>query len=269
MSLFVTDFDGTLFRSDRTISQKDYEALKRLGRQGVVRVIATGRSLFSARKVISDDFPIDFLIFSSGSGVVNWKTQELIYEQNLSVTAVNDTIRVFREFNLDFMIHEAIPDNHKFQYHMSNFNNPDFLRRINIYKEFAQKFQSKEFPREACQLLAILPETDKSCYERLQIVLDQVKIIRATSPLDHKSIWLEIFPLHVNKGYTSEWLCQHLSDSSDSTVAIGNDFNDKDLLDWAAFPYVVSEAPLELKKVYNVTNSNNDNPIAEIINKHF
>ena len=44
--LFVTDLDGTLLRSDRTFAADDLAALRRLGECGVVRVVATGRSLF-------------------------------------------------------------------------------------------------------------------------------------------------------------------------------------------------------------------------------
>ena len=43
--LFITDFDGTLLRTDRTLDEKDLETLEKLGRMNIVRVIATGRSL--------------------------------------------------------------------------------------------------------------------------------------------------------------------------------------------------------------------------------
>ena len=44
--LFVCDFDGTLLRSDRSFSDTDLDALVRLGEIGIIRAVATGRSLY-------------------------------------------------------------------------------------------------------------------------------------------------------------------------------------------------------------------------------
>jgi hydroxymethylpyrimidine pyrophosphatase-like HAD family hydrolase len=67
--LFVTDLDGTLLRSDRTFAPSDVAALRRLGERGVVRVLATGRSLYSFAKVGAAAAPIDYLVFSTGAGM--------------------------------------------------------------------------------------------------------------------------------------------------------------------------------------------------------
>ena len=62
--LFITDFDGTLLRTDRTLADKDLETLQRLGDMNVVRVIATGRSLYSFNRTVGSSLPIDYIIFS-------------------------------------------------------------------------------------------------------------------------------------------------------------------------------------------------------------
>jgi hypothetical protein len=61
-----TDLDGTLLNGDGSLSSVNQQALHHLADQGVLRVAATGRSLYSARKVLDPAFPIDVLIFSSG-----------------------------------------------------------------------------------------------------------------------------------------------------------------------------------------------------------
>jgi hydroxymethylpyrimidine pyrophosphatase-like HAD family hydrolase len=66
--LFVTDLDGTLLRSDRTFAQSDLKALHRLGELHIIRVIATGRSIFSFNTVVDSALPIDYVIFSTGAG---------------------------------------------------------------------------------------------------------------------------------------------------------------------------------------------------------
>ena len=57
--IVVSDLDGTLLDSSARLSPRNRSTLQSLGDQGVVRVVATGRSLHSARLVLDDGFPID------------------------------------------------------------------------------------------------------------------------------------------------------------------------------------------------------------------
>ncbi|MEE8431526.1 MAG: HAD hydrolase family protein [Candidatus Desulfatibia sp.] len=66
------DLDGTLLCSDRTFDAVDLHALKQLGDQGVVRAIATGRSMYSFNTVADSNLPVDFVIFSTGAGVAQY-----------------------------------------------------------------------------------------------------------------------------------------------------------------------------------------------------
>ena len=50
--IFVSDLDGTLLRGGR-ISEQDIRALHGLKDQGILRVIATGRSLYSAHSCLA------------------------------------------------------------------------------------------------------------------------------------------------------------------------------------------------------------------------
>jgi len=92
--IFVTDFDGTLYRDDRTISNVDIETIEKLGKLNVKRVIATGRSFYSALKVIPEHFPIDYLIFSSGAGVMEWENKKIIKTYSLNKTQIENTVKI-------------------------------------------------------------------------------------------------------------------------------------------------------------------------------
>ena len=62
--MIVTDLDGTLLNSEGQVSNRNYETLNKLKDLGHLRVIATGRSLFSTKKILTLDFPFDHLISS-------------------------------------------------------------------------------------------------------------------------------------------------------------------------------------------------------------
>ncbi|MDX1435151.1 MAG: HAD hydrolase family protein, partial [Gammaproteobacteria bacterium] len=81
--MVVTDLDGTLLDSSARLGPVNRGALERLGEHGVLRVVATGRSLHSARLVIDRDFPIDYLVFSSGVGIVRWPEEDPLVHHHM------------------------------------------------------------------------------------------------------------------------------------------------------------------------------------------
>ena len=54
MTLYVTDLDGTLLRSDMTISQHSINTINRLIDEGVMFTYATARSYVSASPLVSN-----------------------------------------------------------------------------------------------------------------------------------------------------------------------------------------------------------------------
>ncbi|PKQ62791.1 hypothetical protein BZG02_11365 [Labilibaculum filiforme] len=265
IKIVVTDLDGTLLPSQGSISKINYDTLVNLTDKNIVRVIATGRSLYSAMAVLAEDFPIDYLIFSSGAGIVQWNTKELIYSQHIKAEEVLELSKILIDHKIDFMIHDPIPLNHQFWYYQSGNKNLDFDRRLTLYKQFATPVgKLEDTRRDACQLLAILPNK-VAWFEELKAKFTDIKIIRATSPLDHESIWMEIFPIHISKGLGCQWLCNKLGISNTESFAIGNDYNDIDLLEWATHSFVVANAPKELQTKYQVTDSVSEDGFAKAV----
>ena len=108
--LVVTDLDGTLLDSAARLGRAQRHALEDLGHGGAVRVVATGRSLYSARTVMPADFPIDYLVFSSGAGIMSWADGQLLRSRAMAPSVASDLVARLRALSLDFMVHHAAPD---------------------------------------------------------------------------------------------------------------------------------------------------------------
>lgn len=263
--MVVTDLDGTLARSDTNICPVDIATLEKIGDSGVCRVIATGRSYFSAQRILTADFPIDYLVFSCGAGIMNWKNKDIIHAQHLPRKKVEKITKVLLAQQVDFSIQDKIPKNHYFSYILNNKNNEDFKRRLKIYTGFSRPLDVSKID-EASQVIAILGE-DVDWFNELSRMFDDVKIIRATSPLDGKTIWMEFFPQHISKSYGINYLCELLKIDRDQTVGIGNDYNDLDFLNYCKYSFFVDNAPDEIKKQFPVVASNNMNGFTQLINE--
>ena len=89
-----TDLDGTLLSSNQKLSNSNRQMLEDLGQRNIARVVITGRSLLSCNRVINENFPIDFLVTSSGAGIFAHQPRELIHHFGLTVPEIKTAIDV-------------------------------------------------------------------------------------------------------------------------------------------------------------------------------
>ncbi len=252
--MFVTDFDGTLYCRQNGLSAADCSALQKIRDSNVVTVLATGRSLYSLSMVLSpvSTLPVDFVIFSTGAGLLRVRDMAIIHSANLPGVTVDACISVLDAVRADYMIHGPIPSTQAFHYKRQGNgegSDTDFMRRVDMYKEHAQPLTAPHTPYEtATQVLAVVPATDvDTVRDAIQEGVSECNVIRATSPIDHKSAWLEIFHKSVSKSQTLQLLSKMLNINQSEIWAIGNDYNDDDMLQWAGVGAVVANAPESLK----------------------
>ena len=270
--LFITDLDGTLLGSDGTFAQRDLDALEALSRHGVKTAVATGRSLHSFINSPGADLAVDYIIFTTGAGVAAQPGYELLYQVNLSPEMVTQALEIMSNSSLDFMMHHPIPDNHNYLYRRVNQDNTDFESRIERHNEFGQPLSSTHLNGfgEASQFIAVVPpEKSRDALEAVRNGLPGLSVVHATSPLDHESSWIELFHPEVSKGKTAAWLASELDIDFGNTIAIGNDYNDLDLLEWAAHSFVVENAPDDMKSRFETVSSNNDGGVADAVARWF
>ncbi len=265
ISMVVTDLDGTLFNDRQEISRENMQTLEWLGERNICRVIATGRNLYSAKKILPPGLPVDYLVFSTGAGAVDWKTGELIYAEHLREEDVTLAIKILTGAGMSFMVHNKVPDNHFFRYYDANCGMVDFHRRCELYRAYASPLETGSAGfAQVSQLLAIGSECPGNL-EELRSRLGSLRVVRTTSPLDGKSMWIEIFPMHVSKGHTVERLCKMLEMDRSGTVGIGNDYNDTELLNFVTHPFAVGNSPEPLKRAFPSCNSNNENGFTDAV----
>ncbi len=264
MKILISDLDGTLLNDHQQVSDRDLETLKLLGQQKILRVIATGRSYFSLKKVLDPNFPVDYIILSSGAGILDWKRKELIAHFELEKSLARKIAAFLMREKIDFMVHDKLPENHQFLFSHSNHLNGDFKARLRLYEPFATALTDTGQIEGASQFVLIFRRVEEFS-DRLRNALSEVHIIRATSPLDKQSVWFELMPKGVSKQAAAQQLVRKFNLQAEDVVALGNDYNDQDLLDWAGHPFVTANAPTELKKYFSQTVGNEFSPLTTVI----
>ncbi|MEW5736492.1 MAG: HAD family hydrolase [Thermodesulfobacteriota bacterium] len=250
-AVFVTDLDGTLLSPDRTLAAENRAALETLGGSGIVRVVATGRSLYTFFTALPADLPIDYLIFSTGSGVLDFKARRIIRSGGITRGQALAASLAFLELGLDFCLYDPVPDNHRFSYHATGRSNPDFFAYLDRNGAFGRPMHRLP-ASSAGQILCIAPEwPGDGLMQELAPKLDGAKVVRATSPADHRSAWIEVLGASAGKAEAARWLTEeHLGLHGASTCAVGNDYNDRDLLSWAEEAFVTENAPASIRRIH-------------------
>jgi len=257
LGIVVTDLDGTLLGSRHQLAEADRRTLLELGRRRILRVVSTGRSLHSALSVLPEDLPIDYLCHSSGAGIMRWADRHPLRSVNMAYAEAALLADELVRRELCFMLHFAIPDSHYFHLHRGKKPVPDFERRVARYAPFASPLSLPlAGPRDMSQALVIEPPQSGVVYAELVQALPGFQVIRTTSPFDGASTWIEIFPRGVNKASAAAWLLETVVGAGLECLAVGNDYNDLELLAWADHAFVVGNAPVDLLARFASVSSN-------------
>lgn len=261
-----TDLDGTLMHSAGIISEPNHEALDELHRRGIYRILATGRSLYSLKNVLPHDAPFDYAIFATGAGILDWHTKELIFSHDLDAEEVKQVCDTLEEFEIDYMLHNKVPDTHLMHYRVKA-GIADFWRRVEHYKNYAEELDLSKLEQimEATQFLAMVAQDREDIYKEVYKKLYPLSAVRTTSPIDFCTMWIEIFAPGVNKGGAVRFMMRKLGASADEIMVIGNDYNDLDMLKISANAYVTGNAPQELRHKYQTVATCDTNGFAEAV----
>ncbi len=261
-SLFATDLDGTLLRNDGTVSSRDIKALQALRENGTAVVLATGRSPFSLKKCLDGRIlPVDWFVLSSGAGVLN-SSGDVMLASSLSASETLDIHSTFYDLGvMDTSIQGVFPDAH-ITHWMEGDHCLDFKKRLAYYRSSSVIVTSPQIP--STEVIGFVhPDKAETILEELHKKIgDRFSIVRATSPIDHNTVWIEVFAKGVNKASACNSIRETLEIPLAATAAVGNDWNDIQMLSWADRAFVTQNAPSALLHRFENVPSNQNHAVA-------
>ncbi|MFV0593222.1 MAG: HAD-IIB family hydrolase [Draconibacterium sp.] len=266
IKLVATDLDGTFLRNDRTISNSNLEALRKLGEHNIIRVAATGRNLNKVKEVLNDDVPFDYIVFSSGAGIYQWNKKEHLFARNLSESSSEKLLQHFIQRKLNFHAFFPVPENHNHYFFRGEDACEEFERYFNFNRYYATELNPLQLPQtKLCQFLVILKE-DEENFQQLKTEIEglcpEIRVIRSSSPITQGYIWLEIFHHSVSKGNGVNEICKLTGIGVDETMGIGNDYNDFDLLEFTRHSFLTNNSPEAIRHKYPLMPSNEEDAFA-------
>jgi len=261
--LLASDLDGTLNNSSGRITEGNKEAIRKAVESGLNFVICSGRSQNSVdafNKELGLNEPGCFGISFNGGTVYKADTLEVLYEHRMIRADALRVINAIKTIDPQTPVMVYVEGN-LIYYTDDNENIAGYAGRVDIKKRKVESFE--EIPSDILKMI-IRWDPDK-----LIKIHDLVKaeIEDFCDMVFSDSHLLEFAPKGSNKSEGLRFLAGHLGLDMVQTVAMGDNYNDAEMIRDAGFGVAVENAVDEIKAMADyVTGNNNDNDaVKEVI----
>lgn len=281
IKLLALDLDGTLLNSNGKIPEANKIAIRRAEEKGVKVTICTGRRFRDARPV-GLELELNAPIISHNGALIKFADSlETVVCSTISQKTVLEILRVGREFGTDAMI-SADPEGKGVLLYdrISDENIP-----LQKYIEWSRRLHGAE-AEEAVHHVESLEKVigdyetvhvsfSGNCAKmaEMQMLLkDELHVtanILATVYSSLNFTLLDILPPEASKGAGLEKLAALNNLTAENVMAIGDNFNDTEMLEFAKTPVVVGNAVPEFleNKKYFQTASNDEAGVASAVER--
>ena len=282
--LIAIDLDGTLLNSYGQVSDKNRLALKQAQENGTEIVLASGRSTNSVKNIANDIGNNKYIICGNGSLIYDLQMEEIIYDKFIEKKKALQIINIceqnsiyYNVYTENMVIAKTLSNNVMF-YHQENANKPDSKKtKINLVKNIYDYVQNLENENI---LKFTISDTSSIIFNSIIRKLREIKnidvldvahmsrkIIKSgTEEVSLEYYYTEITSKDVDKWNTIEWLAKRLNIQKDEIMTIGDNINDKLMIENAGLGVAMGNSAPYIKEIADkVVASNNEDGVSEAI----
>lgn len=265
IKMIALDLDGTLLTSDKTISKRNENALKKLHNSGIKIVLCTGRPINAIWRFIEqlglvedDDYTITF----NGSLVIHNSDKQELFKQGIKKSDFDMIHRYCEQINapLDILDYEQVypltdlkPSLYREQFHGNiNFVSENFndLSLENLYSKAV-----------ICDEVALMDEYQTNLTEQVK---DQYHIVRSQPKI------MEFLEKDMDKSVGLGHLLSNFGWDFSNLMAFGDAENDLGMLKAAGVGVVMENGKEDIKAAGDAVTLNNDaDGVADFLEKYF
>ena len=267
--LLAIDIDGTLLNSQFHIAQADLDALRRAHDSGVEVMLVTGRRHTFALPM-AQLLGFDLWLISSNGAVTRSLAGETFHRDLMSADTCRKVCDAMQEFRGNMVV--TFDKESKGALVLERMD--ELTTSIQRWLEKNMQFIEFVIPIEdslvADPVQAMFCGSISRMHEALQSLQsselkDCITIVRTEYPLRDLSI-VDILNRNCSKGHALERWAAHRGIPRAQVMAIGDNYNDVEMLAFAGIPFIMGNACDELKSNgWQVTRSNDECGVAAAV----
>lgn len=240
--VLVLDVDGTLMRTDKTISRRTIDEIVKIQEAGIKVAIASGRCtagiMPTAKKIRLDEFG-GYIVSYNGGCISNCQTGEIIYNINLPDGIVQEIYEFSKQEKTGIMTYhdnDIIAENDADQYIQIDAKGCSI--DIHVVEDFGKEVT---YPVNKCLLTGdpdymagVEPKAAKAFEGRLSVYRSE-------------DFYVEMMPLGIDKAYGLSKLLKRLGYTRSQMICCGDGFNDISMIEYAGLGVAMKNASEQVK----------------------
>lgn len=285
--LIAVDLDGTLLNSYGDISEKNKNSIKKSMEKGAEVVIASGRPVSSAKAYANEAGANKYVICGNGSVLYDIQKEQILYNKSIDKQKVLQIIKICEENSIFYSIYtENLTIAKSLNYNILFYNNenkkmPDDKKTNikiinNIYKYLEDNPNTEILKITVCDENSII---FGGIVKRLKEIKDidvlevqhmaRKVITSGTKEIKIEYHYTEITSKNVNKWNAIEKLADILKIEKEEIMTIGDNMNDKEMIENAGLGIIMeNSAPYMKKFADKVVSNNNEDGVSEALEKY-
>ena len=249
VEIVFSDVDGTLLNNEHKMLEGTMYAIRKLQEKDIPFVIISARSPSGIYPILEENGFSCPIISYSGVLILDDK-KNTVYSTGFSKETAENVINFIEEERFDCCWNLYFGDN----WIVRDKKDERVICEENIVHTEAVEGTIDLVPdnAEVEKILCICnPEKTIEIENKIKKQFPMLSVVKSFHTM------IEIMQTGITKGSAVLELCKLWNINPDKAVAFGDNFNDADMLDVVGFPFLMGNAPKELKlRFKNITDSN-------------
>ncbi len=285
--LVAIDLDGTMLNSYGMVTENTKQVIKNTINKGTEVIIASGRPIDSIKTIAKEIESENYFIAGNGALIYDIKKDEIIYEKFMNKQKVLEIIKICEENSISYNIYTEktiIAKGLKYNvlyYYKENLkkeeNKKTNITIVEDVYEYIKNLENEKFLK-----ITVCDETKSvfnSIIRKLRTVEDidvldvlhmsRKMIKQGTEDVPIEYYYTEISLKDVDKWKAIEYLANKMNISKDEIIAIGDNINDKEMIENAKVGIAMGQSTPVITEIADfVTLNNNEDGVAKALEKY-
>jgi Cof subfamily protein (haloacid dehalogenase superfamily) len=284
--MIAVDLDGTMLNSYGEVTENTKRVIKQTIGKGTDVIIASGRSIDSIKGIAQEIGSSKYMIAGNGAVVYDIKNNKIIYEKYIPKNKALDIIKICEQNSIYYNVYtnkSIIADGLRYNvlyYYKENLKKEDskktHITLVDNIKKYVEEMKDERIMK------IFICDSTKSIFnsivkkfaeiqdvEILDVSHMSRKVIKhGTVEVPIEYYYTEISMQNVDKWYALEFLIDKLGIKKDEVIAIGDNTNDKKMIEQAGLGIIMKgSTPVVTEVADFVTDDNNNEGVARAIER--
>lgn len=260
--MICLDIDGTLLNSNHEITENVKSAINIVANEKKIPVVLVSARMPKGITFLQKELEIEQPIICYSGALILDKNSEVLSKEFIEVSKLENIYKLVSENNIHISLYK---DNEWYIEEMDYWakQESEITNIIPKISDFNDLIEEWEIEGTGPNKILCMANPDEINFLKKNITATDLNIYPS------KPTYLEIMPTNASKTSAINILQKKFNVEESEIIAMGDNYNDIDMLEYAGLGIAMGNAPDDVKKYANdVTLTNNEDGVAEALKKY-